>query len=466
MYDLVIIGGGAAGLFAAWTALEKGIKNIVLLENLKNTGGNSAMAGAMIYAVNTPYIAPGLNDLEAEYSEALYFHHYDFIEPALIRNWLSESANTIKWLEDKGYEMRLCELGEGYTHIMADSPGVSWFHHVLRPLTKEITERGVELRTQVTALSIEKDITGRVRGVAVRNADGTTGTVEGKNVLLACGGFMSDKELLHKYFPSYYTEDSFYQIVPSPANGIDLAKSAGAKLNAECTLVKESGMCFTPGPRSPGRIFAMDGSVYINKFGRRFVNESLWNHNYCANALLRQPDREVYTIYSSETLESVMDSVLPFDFRSNREVYMDFLREAADEGRECRFFDTLDEMAGWIGAEPAVLKETISNYNRYCEEGYDPEQTKPARYLKPLLSGPYLAIKVKPMYIDTIGPVVVDGDLHVLGEDSRPIPGFYAAGVIAAGWEGRDYMRFGSALSFSSTSGRLAGMSIARDMGI
>ncbi len=464
MYDLVIIGGGAAGLFAAWTDLEQGIENIALLESLKNTGGNSAMAGAMLYAVNTPYVSPELNDLEAEYRETLYFHHYDFIELELIRNWLSESANTIKWLEDKGYEMKLCNLGEGYTHIMADSPGVSWFHHVLRPLTQEITRRGVTLRTGVTAHSIELDVTGRVCGVVADTADGTE-TIEAKNVLLACGGFMADKDLLHKYFPSYYTEDSFYQIVPSPANGISLAKSAGARLNEECTLVKESGMCFTPGPRSPGRIFAMDGSVFVNKFGRRFVNESLWNQNYSANALLRQPDRAVYTIYSSETLDSVMDSTEPFDFRSSREVYMDFLRQASEEGRECRFFDTLADMARWIGAEPEVLEKTISDYNRYCENGYDPEQCKPARFLKPLLSGPYLAIRIKPMYIDTIGPVVVDGALHVLGEDSRPIPGFYAAGVIAAGWEGRDYMRFGSALSFSSTSGRLAGMSIARDMG-
>lgn len=466
MYDLAIIGGGASGLFAAWSALEKGVEKIVLLENLKKTGGNSAMAGAMIYAVNTPYISPELNDLEAEYSEALYFHHYDLIEPELLRSWLFESANTIRWLEDKGYEMRLCELGEGYTHIMADSPGVSWFHHVLRPLTEELEQRGVEVRTQTTALSIEKDASGHVCGVNVRSSDGAEELVSARSVLLACGGFMANRELLHSYFPSYYTEDSFYQIVPSPANGIELARSAGAKLNADCTLVKESGMCFTPGPRSPGRIFAMDGSVFINKFGRRYVNESLWNQNYSANAMLRQPDREVYTIYSSETLSSVMDSTLPFDFRSNREVYMSFLKEAAEEGRECRFFDTLEDMALWIGAEPEVLCETIANYNRYCEEGYDPEQTKPARFLKPLLSGPYLAVRIKPMYIDTIGPVVVDGSLHVLGADSRPIPGFYAAGVIAAGWEGRDYMRFGSALSFSTTSGRLAGMTIAKDLGL
>ena len=52
-YDLLIIGGGAAGLFAAWEASEAGVKNIALLESLKNTGGNSARAGGYLFSLET-----------------------------------------------------------------------------------------------------------------------------------------------------------------------------------------------------------------------------------------------------------------------------------------------------------------------------------------------------------------------------------------------------------------------------
>lgn len=465
MYNLVIIGGGAAGLIAAWTAHEQGIQNIAILESLKHTGGNSAMAGGMIYAVGTHYLeGSGLNDEVSELRESLYFHHYDLVEPKLLRSWIDETKNTIQWLEERGYGIKLCELGEGYTHILADSPGVSWFHKVLRPLAADLTKQGVSILTSTTAKQIETNGQNAVCGVIAESVDGETIRLETRSVLLACGGFMSNTELLKKYFPMYYTEDSFYHIVPSPGNGIDLAKSAGALVNQECTLVKESGMCFKPGPFAPGRIFAMDGSVFVNRLGQRFVDESLWNRNYSANALLRQPGKEAFAIYSKETLEQVMNAELPFNFRENRTVYLDYIAKSAQEGIECVYCDTLDQLADWIGADPAVLKNTVESYNQFCQTGVDLELAKPANYLFPLLSGPYLAVRIKPMYIDTIGPVVVDGQLHVLNEARKPIPGFYAAGVIAAGWQGRDYMRFGSALSFSTTSGRMAGASIAQDL--
>ena len=465
MYELLIIGGGAAGLFAAWEASEAGVKDIALLESLKNTGGNSAMAGGYLFSLETGQLrGSGMNDCDAELKEALYFHHYDMVEPGLLRRWFEETKSTIALLESWGYEFKVSELGEGYTHVMADSPGVSWFHRVLRPLTQKLEERGVTILRQTTAKAIERDPSGAVCAVEAETAAGERQRLEAGRVLLACGGFMARPELLKQYFPMYYSPESFFQIVPAPGNGIELAESAGALLNPECTLVKETGMCFTPGPNAPGRIFAMDGSVFISDRGRRFVDESLWNRNYAANAMLRQPDRRGYTIYSRETLESVMNATQPFDFRADREKFMAFLEKEAEKREECGFFDTLEELAAWIGADPAVLKKTIEDYNGYCETGVDKEFMKPKQYLLPLKSGPYLAIRIKPMYIDTIGPVVIDEEQHILDRDHRPIPGLYAAGVIAAGWEGRDYMRFGSALSFSVNSGRLVGKTIAREL--
>lgn len=463
MFDLLIIGGGAAGLFAAYSARECGVKNIALLESLNNTGGNSAMAGGFMYALDTPQLdGSGLNSADQELAEALYFHHYDLVEPALLRRWFDESKNSLALLEQWGYSFKLSNLGEGYTHVMADSPGVSWFHKVLLPLAKKLEEDGVSFFRKTTVTAIERNEAGCVCGVKAQGPDGEV-FYEARSVLLACGGFLNNKPLLEKYFPLYYTADSFYRVVPAPGNGIELAEGAGALCNCECSLVKETGMCFRPGPAAPGRIFAMDGSVFVNSQGRRYLNESLWNRNYAANAGLQQPGKRGYAIYSKETLESVMNATEPFDFRAERDKFIAYLDASAAEREDCGFFDTVEEMAAWIGAEPAVLKETIENYNGYCETGVDKEFMKDARFLLPLKSGPWLAVRINPMYVDTIGPVVIDRQFRVLDKEHRPIPGFYAAGVIAAGWEGRDYMRFGSALSWSVTSGRLAGQSIAAD---
>lgn len=460
-YELVIIGGGAAGLSAAWTAMENGVKSIALVEALKKTGGNSALAGGFLYALDTPHLeGSGVNNAVEELKAALDFHHYDYVNPALLRRWLNETKNTIAWLEERGFPFKLSELGEGYTHIMADSPGVAWFHKILRPLTEELQEKGVDFYYETNAAELLVN-NGAVCGVRGETASGEVLELGAKAVLLACGGFLSDKEKLRKYFPQYYAEDSFYQVVPARGNGIELAAGAGAKLNMECTLVKEAGMCFTPGPGRPGRMFAAPGTVFINKLGRRYVDESLWNQNYSANGLLMQPDQVGYAVYSRETLEYVMDQTWPFDFRSEKEVNLAYIAKASEKGVECRYGETLEELAQWMGAPAEALKQTIADYNSYCETGVDLEFVKDKKYLLPLQSGPYLAVKIRPMYIDTIGPVVVDENLRVLDKDCRPIPGFFAAGVITAGWEGRDYMRFGSALSYSTTSGRMAGASIA-----
>ena len=112
-YDLIIIGGGGAGLAAAWNALEGGLEKIIIFESTKKTGGFSAIAGGFIYAVETEQLKKrGGGPTVTEALKAhLDFHHYDLIEPAQIRYWLEETKNTLKWIEDMGFPFSLSNLG-------------------------------------------------------------------------------------------------------------------------------------------------------------------------------------------------------------------------------------------------------------------------------------------------------------------------------------------------------------------
>ena len=83
----------------------------------------------------------------------------------------------------------------------------------------------------------------------------------------------------------------------------------------------------------------------------------------------------------------------------------------------------------------------------------------------PLRTPPYYAIHFRQLWLETIGPVMINEHMEVLdNQDNNPIPGFYAAGVITSGWESYDYggTPGGTALSFSMTSGRIAAWSAAR----
>ena len=464
LYDLIVAGGGGAGLCAAWSAMENGAKDVLILEAGKKTGGNSAAAGAFMYALETPQLAgSGKNTIQQELREALTFHHFEFINPRLLRAWFEETSRSLAWIESRGRSFTLSPMGEGYTHLLDGSPGVGWFHTFLTPLSKELEERGAEIRTRtrVTQMLTEN---GRVVGVRAEDAQGET-EYRAKAVLLSVGGFLQRTDLLEKYFPAYFNPDAYWSVVPSDGRGGEMAAQAGAQVKPECTLLKESGLAFgTMKPGLPGRLFSLPGTVMINARGRRYVDESLWNQNYAANAMLNQPGKIGYALYSQGSLAHAMSGGGAGGAGSEDGGDLTALKAEAAKRELCIFADTLDEVAQWIGADPAVLAKTVADYNGYCAIGEDRELAKPADQLIPLDCGPWLCVKVFPMYIDTIGPVCVDEALHVLDENDRPIPGFYAAGVLAAGWQGRDYMRFGSALSFAVSSGRIAGRTIAAEL--
>jgi len=149
---------------------------------------------------------------------------------------------------------------------------------------------------------------------------------------------------------------------------------------------------------------------------------------------------------------------------ASKEEYRDYLEKYSAEGKHCKFADTLEGLASWIGAKPEVLLKTVEEYNVFCEAGEDRETGKDPKTLLPLNGGPWLAVKIYPLFIDTIGPVVTDENLRVLDDELEPIKGFYSAGAITAGWLGHDYFQFGSNLSFAFTSGRIAGMTVAKEL--
>lgn len=465
-YELVVIGSGGAGLTAAFHAMENGVKSVAIVESLHAIGGISKAAGGFFYAPETPYAKdfPNSPTVAEAVKQALEFHHYEFVTPQLISKWLSESKNTIAWIESRGYKFAPMGSNDGCSLIINGQMAPGNVYKFLAPLAEELRERGADILLRTDAVSILRDENG-IKGVEVRPEDGESYVIECRSVILACGGFMSNKEKVVEYFPDYYTDNSFSFGLPNPGNGIALAQSAGAKLNRECTLVIENGFCFDRStPAAPGRIHNMGCSVHLNTSGKRFVDESVGAVNYAAKALVKQEGKIAYALFSSETLEHVLSMTEPENYAARREGFEEYMNKEAAKRELCIYADTLDEVAEWIGAKPEVLKKTIADYNGFCEKGVDAEIGKPAEHLIALESGPYFVVRFRPLYIDTIGPVNTDECMRVIdAETLEPIPGMYAAGSIVAGWQGRDYYQFGANLSFCFTSGRLAGAAAAED---
>ena len=103
--DLVIVGGGLAGLAAAQHAVDVGVKPIVLEKEPALGGAGNFPEGSL--GVGTRYQKEhGIKTtVDQVLTAALQFHHYR-ADPHVLRVLIEESGKTIDWVMDKGAEMR------------------------------------------------------------------------------------------------------------------------------------------------------------------------------------------------------------------------------------------------------------------------------------------------------------------------------------------------------------------------
>jgi fumarate reductase flavoprotein subunit len=133
-----------------------------------------------------------------------------------------------------------------------------------------------------------------------------------------------------------------------------------------------------------------------------------------------------------------------------------------DKG-DVKISDSWEEIAAWIGISSKSLENTIGEYNSFCRQGYDESFYKDRRFLCPIQTSPYYAVKCYQGFLGTIGGIKINHNMEVVNEEGFPIPGLYAAGNDTGGWESDTYclQLSGSAFGFAINSGRIAGENAA-----
>ena len=140
------------------------------------------------------------------------------------------------------------------------------------------------------------------------------------------------------------------------------------------------------------------------------------------------------------------------------------LQEQADKGL-MKIANSWDDIAHHFSIDSETLKNTIEEYNTDCDRGRDPIFVKDPQWMWPLRTPPYYAIgDDKSGFLDTLGGIKINEHMQVLNKQENPIPGLYAAGVCAGGWQAEDYCGYymsGAAQGFAFNSGRIAGENAA-----
>lgn len=461
-YDLIIVGGGGAGLAAAILAREAGASCMVL-EADKKLGGATALSAAVLYAAGTSVQrVRGIKDTpDAMYHYMMTLAGWE-ASPRIVRILSDQSAPALEWLVSIGVEFPpeylVCS---GVDDTPRGHPSRGAGGSVAECLINAAGARGAEhaLNTRVESLIVEK---GRVVGVRAEGTELRAGAV-----ILTTGGFGNSPQMIERLFPTAAQHGDWTYAVHFAApfilgDGITLGESVGAEIVGHDTglLLPTSGL---------GKFveaFLPPWIMLVNKNGQRFMSETAAYavSGYLINA---QPGQQAYAIFDETALvEGSQDMRFADPYHSGAAMptwEYNLLRKGIASGKVLQA-DTIAQLANQIGITPAALEASVQRYNRYCEEGKDPEFFKKSERYFPVRNPPFYAREVRASVIGQTGAGLnVNEQAQVLDRHGHIVPGLYAAGEVLGCSCGKRYSAGGVGILNAMVFGRIAGRQAAAE---
>jgi fumarate reductase flavoprotein subunit len=458
-YDLIIIGGGGAGLSAAIVAREAGATCMVL-EADKKLGGATALSAAVMYAAGTSIQrAAGVH---GDTPEAMYRYIMTLAaweaNPRIVRLLCEQSGPALEWLISLGVvfppEYLLCS---GVEDVPRGHPS----HGVAESLINASGARGAEfaLDTRVESLLIEK---GRVVGVRAAGTELRAGAV-----VIATGGFGNSPEMIERLFPSAARHGSWTYAVHYAApfilgDGIRLAERVGADV-----VGRDTGLLLpTSGLGKFIEAFLPPWIMLVNIKGHRFMDESAPYavSGYLLNA---QPDQRAFALFDEVALvEGSQDMRFADPYHSGAAMptwEFNLLRQGVESGKVLKA-DTIAHLANLIGVDSATLEVSVERYNADCARGHDNEFGKETERYFPLKNPPFYAREVRACVIGQTGAGLnINERAQVLDTNGQVIQGLYAAGEVLGCAVGKRYSGGGMGICNAIVFGRIAGKEAATE---
>lgn len=466
-FDVIVVGGGTAGLPTAVSAMQQGLR-VLIIEKSARLGGTLWLTGGSISAAGTRrQKAKGIEDNAEQFFQDANKIGHGLADQDLLRLATFEAARGVDWLEDLGVdfgdspqfapEHELYALRRTHYQVERTNEGVAL--PLLRAMRDQIRRYTLEgqcltLREcRVTDLLVEG---GRVTGVAYETKGGVRREVRAPATVLASGGYAANRDLLKRFNPDHWRIATMTNPT-STGDGVLMAERIGAKLTH--TEYINPGIGGIEDPNEPdtcfmwvlhviGRPARECGDIWVNAEGRRFVQEDHPSNDHREKALLKQTGVMMFNIFDE-----------PMHYGPNnltKQWLVDI--EARDvDGFNVRSAPTLEELAVKIGCEPAALVETVRRYNAAVDAGRDDEFGRQMFHGR-IETPPFYALRSRGHILLTRGGVKIGTDLRVRDQEERPIPGLYAVGeVIGNGRLSGDAALGGMGVGPSFSLGRLLG---------
>lgn len=412
--DIVIVGGGAAGLSAANKALDEG-KSVLLIEKMGITGGSTVTSGGNIFgAATTAQKNNGIEDTpEALYEFLMSYNEDGLLNEEMIKDYAYGIADDLDYLDLNGVDVTYVTtaadpLKPNRLHLTSDeniiSNGIGG--GITVPLTEKIVEKGGTILLAVKAESLLVDESGKVVGVQATNTAGQSITVHANAVILTTGGYAMNKELTER-FASF--NPIFSAAISSTGDGLSIASTAGAQ------IYDSEGLQLQYVDFNTGETGSTAFGLVVDVQGQRLTNE--YSYQSVSAEVFKRANS-----YANYYITATKDGVCAEPYGTVQYgVTLDKVAKAS----------SLEELAELINVDAGNLKATVERYNELCAKGSDDDFNKPSEYMIPVEGDTYYAFARYPVSSATFGGLVIDKDGRVLNDHNEVIPGLYAAGEVA-----------------------------------
>ena len=424
--DIVIVGGGPAGLAAAVSAKQTNAdKNVILVEKLDILSGNGKFDMNFFDMINTEAQKAAGNDEwvgEAGLAKFLEEKSSNGESAERIQVWANEEYNLDAWLRAMGVELN---YNYGGTNHMAEDNQYSG-EVIQAGLEKAAAELGVDVRTGTKGVDLVME-DGACKGVIVTNNAGETYTINAASTIITTGGFCSNKELLAEYAPGYEVFNTSNQM-GTTGDFVKIFEQNGFKMENMGKMSFFSNIIVPYRDLTGGA----DMNLLANSEGALLPNKSGMDRG---TMIKEQPNGAAYYITDKTGYDSF--------YRIRKHVGLGYYAEGA----------TIEELAEKLSINAEGLKASVEQYNADAAAGAENAQIAavPKRALD--AEGPYYGVRVEAANHMTKGGVVCNENAQVLNADDTVVPGLYAAGDVT--WQGGGYSE---SVCFGKVAGAQAAM--------
>ena len=476
--DVLVVGGGNAGLIAAIEARNAGAE-VLLIEKApkKARGGNSRLSGGLFRIAaegNKDYLPllkgttlpTGTIDIEP-YSKDDFYNKVirlsqGWSDRRFTEIFVNRSLESVVWMKEQGVKwdlnpVHMARLGDrlfwpaGQTVLVANGAGEG----LIEMLYGIVESKRIEVLYETAARSLMMNEQGKVCGVQAKGPGGFL-QINAKNVILSCGGFQANPAWRRRYLGENWDLVKLRGTRYDTGDGIEMAVEAGAQLvghwgGCHASIVSEDSPMIEAASAGSER-YSYQYGIMVNREGKRFLDEGedflVYTYAKFGKEILKQPGGVAFQIFDGKVIP-----LLRPEYQNALRVESNSLKELADEMdiRVETFLRTVNTFNKAIVDDDKPFATYKLDGRR--TKGLDPDKTNWAQKID---MPPFHAYAVVCGLTMTYGGLRTNEKAQVIDTSDQPIRGLYAVGEVTGGFFYHNYPS-GTGLVRGAVMGRIAG---------